>query len=269
LAALVSAPAAGHAAGVSASALERVLRNDRATISVVLGALTLLSWAQMVASAEGPVGADRLLACCGARFGVAFSMWVVMMAGMMIPSVAPMVLAHAAIVRRAPGGRPLLWSGLFVGGYLLAWTGFSALAALAQGMLFRSGALDGPSMAVGPWVGGAVLLAAGVFQLSRSKGACLSRCRAPIGYFLTEWREGRAGALAMGLRHGVFCVGCCWLLMAVLFVVGIMNILWGAALTAFVIAEKVLPWRRAVVWAGAAACLIGAALLFRRAILAI
>jgi predicted metal-binding membrane protein len=253
---------------VNASRLERVLRNDRVTISVVLGVLTLLSWGQMVASAEGPLGADRLLACCGARFGVAFTMWAVMMAGMMIPSVAPMVLTHAAMVRRAPGGRPLLWSALFVSGYLLVWSGFSAAAALAQSLLFRGGLLDGHAMAVGPWAGGAVLLATGLFQLSPSKGACLSRCRAPVGYFLTEWREGKAGALAMGLRHGVFCVGCCWLLMAVLFAVGIMNLLWGAALTAFVLAEKVLPWRRAVVWAGGGTCLLGAGLLFRRALLA-
>jgi predicted metal-binding membrane protein len=135
-----------------------------------------------------------------------------------------------------------------------------------QGALHRASVLDDHSLAIGPWAGAAVLLAAGAFQFSPWKSACLSHCRAPIGYFLTEWREGKGGAVAMGLQHGLFCVGCCWLLMAVLFAVGIMNILWGAVITAFVVAEKILPWRRAVVWSGGALCLTGAALLFHRAL---
>jgi len=194
-------------------------------------------------------------------------MWVVMMAGMMIPSVAPMVLTHAAIVRRrATRTPPFVSSGLFLSGYLLGWVAFSAVAALAQGALHRGALLDARSLSIGPWAGAAVLLAAAIFQLSPAKSACLSRCRAPVGYFITEWREGKAGALAMGLRHGASCIGCCWLLMAILFAVGIMNMLWGAAITAFVIAEKVLPWRRAVVWAGGAICLAGAAILLYRAV---
>src|SRR5207302_1442808 len=119
----------------------------------------------------------------------------------------------------------------------------------------------GRSLTIGPWAGAAVLLAAGLFQLSPAKRACLSHCRSPVGYFMTAWREGRSGALRMGLHHGLACIGCCWLLMAVLFALGIMNIVWGAAITAFVLAEKVLPWRRAVVWSGGAICLVGAAIL--------
>jgi predicted metal-binding membrane protein len=260
-------------AAATASALERVLRHDRLVILAVLGALTVLSWAQMIAPGEAAGGAHGLMPCCGSRFGVAFAMWVVMMAGMMIPSVAPMVLTHAAIVRRRAAGAsagpaPFALSGLFLAGYLLAWAAFSAVAAAAQGALHRASLLDGRSLSVGPWAGAAVLLAAGIFQLSRAKGACLTHCRAPVGYFLTEWREGRAGALTMGLRHGLSCIGCCWLLMAVLFAVGIMNIVWGAAITLFVVAEKVLPWRRAVVWAGSAICLAGAAVLLYRAVAA-
>jgi predicted metal-binding membrane protein len=255
---------------VQTSAFERVFRrigvqHDRFVISCVLGALTIVCWTQMLAAG----GAGALMPCCASRFGVAFSMWVVMMAGMMIPSVAPMVLTHAAITRRrAAAGAPFASSGLFLGGYLVAWAGFSAVAALAQGALQRAAMLDGRTLSVGPWAGGAVLLAAGIFQLSRAKEACLSRCRAPVGYFLTEWREGSAGAVVMGLRHGLSCIGCCWLLMAVLFAVGIMNILWGAAITLFVVAEKALPWRRAVVWSGSAACLAAGALLLGRAALA-
>lgn len=240
-----------------------MLRNDRLVIGLVLAALTALSWAQMLAP-ERP-GAALLMPCC-ARFSVAFLMWVVMMAGMMIPSVAPMVLTHAAIMRRRAGA-PFAATGLFLGGYLLAWSGFSAAAAGVQRILFRSALLDGRALSIGPWAGGVVLLVAGIFQLSPAKDVCLRQCRAPVGYFLTEWREGKAGALWMGLRHGLFCIGCCWLLMAVLFAVGIMNVLWGAAITAIVVAEKVVPWRRAVVWSGAAACVIGAAALFYQAVM--
>jgi predicted metal-binding membrane protein len=243
--------------------------HDRLIISIVLGTLTILSWAQMVLPTTAPTGAGLLLPCCGSRFSVAFSMWIVMMAGMMIPSVAPMVFTHAAIMRRRGArGAPFVSSGLFLAGYLLAWSGFSAVAASAQAWLYRSALLDGRSLSVGPWVGGAVLLAAAIFQLSPPKEACLNQCRAPVGYFLTEWRDGKAGAVTMGLRHGLSCIGCCWLLMSVLFAVGIMNILWGAAITLLVLAEKVLPWRRAVVWSGAVLCAGGALVLVGRAVLA-
>jgi predicted metal-binding membrane protein len=252
---------------MTTSTFEQVLRRDRLVISIVLGALTLVSWAHMVLPNDVPLGGDRLMPCCGARLDVTFSMWIVMMSGMMIPSVVPMVLTHAAIVRRRVAqGAPFVSSGLFLAGYLLAWTGFSAVAALAQSVLYRSGLLDGHSLSIGPWAGGAVLIVAGIFQLSSAKSACLSHCRAPLGYFVTEWREGHAGAVWMGLRHGVFCIGCCWLLMAVLFAVGIMNLLWGAVITAFVVAEKVSPWHRAVVWSGSASCFIGATVLAYRAV---
>jgi predicted metal-binding membrane protein len=248
------------------------MSRDRFVVGGVLSALTIMSWVQMVLPAGSTGGQHLALApCCSSRFGVAFAMWVVMMAGMMIPSVAPMVLTHAAIVRRraaaGAAAAPLLSSGLFLAGYLLAWSAFSAAAAFAQGALVRAALLDERSLSVGPWAGAAVLLAAAIFQLSPAKSACLSQCRAPAGYFITEWREGRVGAVIMGLRHGAFCIGCCWMLMAVLFAVGIMNILWGAVLTAFVVAEKVLPWRRAVVWFGGAMCVAGAVVLVCRALL--
>jgi predicted metal-binding membrane protein len=251
---------------VTASTLERLLLRDRLVISTVLGALTIVSWAQMALPDGATHGGARLLPCCGARFAVVFSMWTVMMAGMMIPSAAPMVLTHAAMMRRRTAqGAPFVSSGLFLAGYLLAWTGFSAVAALAQWMLYHSSLLDGRSLSIGPWAGAGVLLAAGCFQLSPAKNACLAQCRSPVGYFITEWRDGPLGAVDMGLRHGMFCVGCCWLLMAVLFAVGIMNIVWGAAITAFVVAEKISPSQRAVVWSGSALCFFGAAALVYRA----
>jgi len=241
------------------SALERVLRRDRLVIGAALAALTALSWVQMVGMAEGELfGTTQLLRCCGTSFWMAFSMWVVMMAGMMIPSVAPMVLTHAAIMRRRGGaGAPFaLASSSFLSGYLLAWTGFSAIAAFVQWALHRAALLDPRALTLGPWAGGAVLIAAAAFQFAPAKDACLSQCRAPLGYFMTEWRDGHLGAVQMGFRHGVFCIGCCWFLMAVLFAVGIMNIVWSALITAFVLAEKLAPWRRAVVWAGAATCVV-------------
>jgi predicted metal-binding membrane protein len=254
---------------VTLTTIERILRRDRQIISAVLGVVTVVAWLQMYLPGSVPSGPERLLPCCGARFGVTLSMWVVMMAGMMIPSVAPMVLTHASVMRRRVAqGAPFVSSGLFLAGYLVAWTGFSAVASLAQWMLFRSHLLDRHSLSIGPWAGAAVLVAAGVFQLSPAKDACLSQCRAPLGYFVTEWRDGALGAGRMGLHHGVVCIGCCWLLMAVLFAVGIMNVLWGLAITAFVVAEKVFPWPRAVVWSGSACCFVGATTLIYRATLA-
>jgi predicted metal-binding membrane protein len=245
--------------------LERLVRRDRLVILSALAILTILSWVQMVGMGH-ELGPDRLMPCCGARFEITFAMWVVMMAGMMIPSVAPMVLTHAAITRRrAARGAPFVPSGLFLSGYLVAWGGFSAAAALAQWALYRSARIDAHTLSLAPGLGGLLLIGAGVFQLSAAKDACLSHCRAPLGYFMTEWREGMVGAVRMGLRHGVFCIGCCWLLMAVLFAAGVMNIVWGALITAFVLAEKVLPWRRPVVWSGATSCVAGGLFLVVRA----
>lgn len=241
--------------GLTGTPLERVVRRDRLLIVLALSALTILSWARMVEMAGEEAGPHRWMPCCGAHFGVTLFMWVVMMAGMMIPSVSPMVLTHAAIARRRAGQKtPIVPSLLFLSGYMVAWSGFGAVAALVQWGLFRWALLDGRTLSIAPWAGGVVLIAAGTFQLSSAKDACLSQCRAPLGYFLTEWRDGLSGALSMGLHHGLFCIGCCWLLMVILFAVGVMNMLWGAAITAFVLAEKVLPWPRAVVWSGAVSC---------------
>jgi len=254
---------------VEASALERVLLLDRLVISVALAALAILSWAQMAVPGEVWIGGERLMPCCGVSFGMTLAMWIVMMIGMMLPSVAPMVLTHAAVSRRRVAhGAPFVPSGLFLLGYLLSWSGFSAAAALVQWLLYHGALLDRHSLAIGPWAGGAVLIGAGLFQLSPMKNACLSHCRVPLGYFMTEWQEGKLGAVNMGLRHGAFCIGCCWLLMAVLFAVGIMNMLWAGVLTAFVLAEKILPWPRIVVWSGSAICFVGAVALIGSSVLA-
>jgi predicted metal-binding membrane protein len=248
------------------SGLGRVLQRQRLILVCLLAILTGLSWVSMARMAAEAPGGGRLPPCCE-TFALTFWMWVVMMAGMMIPSATPMVLTHAALVRRRVGcGGQYVSSALFLSGYLAAWTGFSFVAALAEWALQRSSLLDPGTLRVRPVAAALVLLSAGVFQLSPVKNVCLSQCRAPLGYFLTEWREGRFGAFVMGLRHGWSCIGCCWLLMAILFAAGVMSLWWGAALTAFVIAEKLLPWPRLAVWSGAILCFVGGAVVLAGAV---
>jgi predicted metal-binding membrane protein len=172
-------------------------------------------------------------------------MWIVMMVAMMTPTAAPVVLLFAAVNRqRRANQRPYVPTGVFLAGYLIVWAAFSLLATAVQWAL-HSAALLSPAMtSTSPRFGGTLLIAAGVFQLTPWKHACLRHCRTPLDFILTQWRDGRTGALVMGLRHGLSCTGCCWLLMALLFVLGVMNLLWVAALTALVLLEKIVPRSR-------------------------
>ena len=240
------------------SPLEIVLKRDRALVAAALAALMLLAWAYIVYLARSMGGMDDgggmmdMGAVAGPRWavwGVAdftlmFLMWAVMMAAMMLPSAAPMLLAFAAVNRRRRENRgPFVPTGIFLGGYLLVWGVFSLAATGAQWGL-NAVALLSPSMALAgfsPLLGGVLLLAAGVFQWTPLKHACLRHCRTPMGFLTADWREGRGGALRMGLQHGGYCLGCCWALMALLFVLGVMNLLWIIALSALVLAEKALP----------------------------
>ena len=174
-----------------------------------------------------------------------FVMWAVMMVAMMVPSVAPMVLMFARLRRGSAGQSSSIDVWLFALGYLVAWTAFSAAATIGQLALQRA-AIIGDALRVTPLLGGLVLVATGIYQLTPLKEACLSKCRSPLTFFMTCWYEGRLGALRMGLNHGTFCVGCCWLLMALLFVAGVMNLLWVAAITALVLIEKVTPYGRGI-----------------------
>jgi predicted metal-binding membrane protein len=170
-----------------------------------------------------------------------FAMWAVMMVGMMAGSAAPVLLLFAATrAGRQQRGVPLavLMFGL---GYAAAWTGFSACAAIAQWALQRAAMLSPAMAASSPYLGGAILIVAGAYQLTPWKGACLTQCRSPLGFLMTNWRSGALGALQMGTRHGAYCLGCCWALMCVLFVVGVMNLVWVAALTGLVLLEKIGP----------------------------
>ena len=164
------------------------------------------------------------------------------MVAMMVPSAAPMVLLFASVNRkRRERTSPYVPTAFFLLGYLLVWTSFSAAATLLQWSLHTAALLSSMMVSTSPLLGGFLLVAAGVFQFTPLKRACLSHCRSPLHFFMGEWKDGKSGALAMGTKHGTYCVGCCWVLMVLLFVAGVMNLLWVAAITVFVLVERVLP----------------------------
>ena len=181
------------------------------------------------------------------EFAFVFAMWAVMMIGMMAPSAAPMILMYARVGRQAAAeGTPFAATGWFAGGYFLAWIGFSLVATVAQWTLERSALLDVEMASASDALGGAILIAAGVYQWTPLKDVCLAQCRTPLGFLMRHggFRGDVPGCLRLGLRHGAYCVGCCWVLMALLFVVGVMNVLWIALLALLVLVEKLTPWGR-------------------------
>jgi len=171
-------------------------------------------------------------------FLAAALMWVVMMVGMMTPAVVPMAMVLRGMGRTAHRERDTL---LFAGGYLLGWSLFGVLAALLQLGLHARGLLEGHLLAAPPRWAGILLLGAGVYQLTPWKEACLRHCRSPIGFFLEHWSPGAWGAVGMGLHHGLYCVGCCWVLMLLMFVGGAMSVPTMAVLCGFILAERMLP----------------------------
>jgi predicted metal-binding membrane protein len=247
-------------------------RRDRLLIAACLLAMTALAWAYLFRLESGMSTArayDAAMAAMGmatnaswsaADFWYTFSMWVVMMVGMMAAAAAPVLLIFAATVgRRQERGMPV--SVLAFGfGYLVVWTAFSACAAAAQWSLHQAALLSPSMKAASPTLGGAILAAAGVYQLTPVKRACLAHCRSPLGFLMTHWRDGTAGAFDMGRRHGLYCLGCCWAIMAVLFAVGVMNLVWVAALSTFVLIEKLAP-------AGAAVARVAGTLLIAAGII--
>jgi predicted metal-binding membrane protein len=206
-------------------------------------ALAAAAWAYTVRTA----GTDHAMApAWGAAWGGAelaglFVMWAVMMTAMMVPPATPVFLLFLGVMRRRHGATPLSLTAAFVAGYLAVWAGFSVLAALTQYALHAGALLSPGAMRVTAPIAGGLLIAAGVWQWTPMKRVCLAHCRSPLHFLTTAWREGVGGALSMGVRHGLWCLGCCWLLMALLFVAGVMNVLWIAALSMLVLLEKVAP----------------------------
>ena len=173
---------------------------------------------------------------------VIFFMWWVMMFGMMLPSAAPLLLLFARMMRKEKKkGAPYVPTGVFALGYLTMWAAFSAIATGAQWGLEASGLLSGIMVGTSAVLGAGLLIAAGIWQLTPWKNACLRHCRSPIGFLSTHWRPGRTGAFRMGLVHGAFCMGCCWFLMALLFYGGVMNLYWIIGLALYILIEKLLP----------------------------
>ncbi len=174
-------------------------------------------------------------------FVMMFLMWAIMMVGMMVPSAAPMILVYAGMVRKRQNASPYLSTGSFVGGYLFVWTAFSLAATVLQWGMDETALLSPMMVSTSPWLGAGLLIAAGIFQLTPYKKACLRHCRTPFSFFMEHWSTGKLGAFKMGLHHGWYCLGCCWAIMGLLFFGGVMNLVWIGAITIFVLLEKVLP----------------------------
>ncbi len=173
----------------------------------------------------------------------AFLMWLLMMVAMMLPSAAPFVLLYARFARKQAGaGGGWAPVTVFAGAYLGVWAGFSLVAALAQWALVRTGAVSAATLALGDRrIAGGLLIAAGLYQLTPLKRACIQACQAPLSFLMRFWRPGWRGALRLGLRHGAYCLGCCWAMMALLFVGGVMSLAWIAGLALLVLIEKLSP----------------------------
>ena len=225
--------------------------------NVILGlllALAAAAWATLVwqgAGADMDMGIDS--PAMGLRAPLFLAIWVIMMVAMMFPAAAPMILTfHKVQAGKRQRGEAFVSTWIFVAAYLLVW-GLSGVAAyfgaLAAEAVAARAAL---SPATAARVGGTVLVAAGLYQFTPLKDLCLSKCRTPITFIMTSWRDGAAGALRMGLLHGAYCLGCCWLLFVILFPLGIMNIAAMAVITLVIFAEKTLPWGRAATRAAAA-----------------
>lgn len=231
-------------------AVDAVRKLDRILVAGAIVVLAGISWAYIIhlglgmpsSSTGGSMIMPMMRAWSATDFTFMLVMWAVMMFAMMLPSVTPTVVIYERVrARREESGRPFVPTAAFVAGYLLAWVGFSLAATVLNWWLHSEGMLSSMIGRVAPATGGAILIVAGLYQWTPAKDACLDHCRSPISFLMTQWREGPTGALAMGLHHGAFCLGCCWMLMALLFVLGVMNLAWVAVLTIVVLAEKALP----------------------------
>lgn len=245
---------------------------ERLPALVSLVAVAALAWVYLAREASrmgmSMAGVEALapggVASLGSELALTFVMWSVMMAGMMLPSAIPAILLYAGIARKnAERGIELARVWIFAAGYLSVWIGFSALAATAQLGFAATGLLGHDMASSSVWLSSALLIVAGMYQWLPVKYVCLDKCRNPLQIFLMRWRNGRGGAWRMGLEHGTFCVGCCWALMLVLFVAGVMSLVWVALIAAFVFAEKLLPRGRLTGHvAGAGLMIAGATLPF-------
>lgn len=235
-------------AQVTGSLLERALRRDRALVVFGLLLVVVVSWAHVLSGAGAMREMDGMLmpmsngSWTPGHAALVVSMWAVMMAAMMLPSAAPMILFYSAIARRRSEIEPAAAAaGVFSLGYLAVWAIFSLAAATLQFGMEQTALISPAMKTTSIALAGTVLIAAGVYQWTALKQACLRRCRSPLEFVMLHWRAGTRGAFTMGFRHGVYCVGCCWLLMLLLFIGGVMNVAWIAGISLFILVEKTAP----------------------------
>ncbi len=250
----------------ASGAIEAVVRRDRLIVVGGLAAVVVIAWIAILTGAgtgmsaldmttapgapamsgetapAGAMAALRPMAWTAGTAGVMFLMWWIMMIAMMLPSAAPMILLFATVNRKgAERGNPFVPTGVFAAGYLAMWGAFSVAAAGLQWGLERTGLLSSMMASTSLALGGTLLIAAGAWQLTPLKQACLRHCRSPLHFITHRWRKGSGGALRMGIEHGAYCLGCCWFLMGLLFYGGVMNLYWIAGIAAFVALEKTIP----------------------------
>lgn len=248
---------------VASSAAEYPLPRERHAILVALLALSAVCWA-LLTWAWFASGDDAMSVTMGMAAPLFIALWVAMMVAMMFPSAAPMILMFTRIQSgKAARGQAFVPTWIFVAGYLAVWSLFGVAAyAIASGAE-RLADESRWVMDAAPRIGGGVLIAAGMYQLSPLKRACLSKCQTPMQFVLTSWRDGYGGAWRMGMSHGAYCVGCCWMLFVILFPLGIMNVGIMAAITVLIFAEKSSQLGKWAVWGAAAALIVyGAIVLF-------
>ena len=237
------------------STLELLLRRDRLVLATCLLGVIILAWAYILSGAGMDMSMPGMvMAPMTWSPGTAllmFAMWWIMMIAMMAPSTAPTVLLFSIIGRKqATSGGRSVGAGIFLAGYLVVWAGFSLGATALQWSLERLGLMSMAMKTSSHVLGGIILLAAGLYQFTPIKTVCLKHCQNPLLFLSSQWQSGTAGAFRMGLRHGAYCLGCCWFLMALLFFGGVMNFLWIAGIAIYVALEKLLPKSR---WLGRAA----------------
>jgi len=228
---------------------DRLVRRERWVILTGAGIVTALAWFYLIGLAANMAGMGRAeaLAGIGPSWSVRdlvllFVMWAVMMVAMMLPSATPTILLYGTLARKyRERGSAAAPSALLAAGYLAAWAGFSVGATLVQWALHEAALLSPTMASTSSALGGALFVAGGIYQWTPIKDACLTHCRSPIDFLATNWRKGPLGAVRMGLHHGLYCIGCCWVLMGLLFVGGVMNLLWIAGLAVLILVEKAAP----------------------------
>ena len=245
--------------------LESLIRRDRLWVVLGVVGVTILAWLYLFSMAAGmntmgdAILSPRVTSWTAADFGLMFLMWAIMMIGMMLPSATPMILLFAMVNRRRRSqGEAVTPPVVFAAGYLAVWSAFSLVATVLQWGLHGAGLLSPMMATTSALLGGATLVGAGIYQWSPLKTSCLRHCQSPLHFISTHWQNGAGGALRMGWTHGLYCLGCCWVLMCLLFVGGVMNLLWIAGLALFVLMEKVWQHRwfpalsgtALVVWGG-------------------